>query len=568
MSRFLLAVVVASLAVVGVGCGDGGGGVSADYDAAPGAPDGATIADRFDHFEFVIAPQVPLQHQVFEVEVIAYASSDDSERLSDYQGTVSMSSSIGALSAGALNQDLRNGRVTFEVSLDTAAPDVVLTVTDDEDSSITGSSDAFYLSPPGSTATALQVVINEVNWFGNAEASTDEWIEIRNVSGTEMNLSEWTLEGAGPTATPLLQFDNGTSLADGAYLLLARRQGSDVDGERSSLTGLSGVQIHTMELGNIGESLVLRDVAGNSIDQTPVGAWPAGDNANDLSMERRDELSGGGYTDGAQSGAWYTWSSLDTAQSSHADTSDKGTPGIANSDPDLFDHFSFNIQPVSPKANFDFTLSITAYTSTDDSVVATGYNGSVSLSASEGGLSGEVSNQALLAGTAMLTVKSDLLGIGRTITASDTIYPGIVGTSAAFEVLPEGDAALLRNVVISEVNYFGNALIADEWIELRNISGGPLNLAGWTVESAGTGAEAATVASGTILADGEYLLLADRQGPNADGMRTSLSGVSGVQIASISLSNTGEHLVLRDVAGTLIDETPDPGWPAGSSTAA
>ena len=46
-----------------------------------------------------------------------------------------------------------------------------------------------------------------------------------------------------------------------------------------------------MELANAGEALFLRDVAGSTIDQTPSGAWPAGDNANDLSMERRDELA-------------------------------------------------------------------------------------------------------------------------------------------------------------------------------------------------------------------------------------------------------------------------------------
>ncbi len=567
--RVVMVAILAGMTGASLGCGDDGGGgdVVGGTDAAPPTADGGTVADEFDHFEFAIDPVVPLQDKIFQVEVTAYSSTDDSARLTNYDGLVTLTSSIGTLSAGAQSQAISNGRLTFEVSLDANAPNVVLTATDDDFATVTGSSAPFYLSPPGSTATALQVVINEVNWFGNDLASTDEWIEIRNVSGSELNLSEWTLEGAGTTASPMLQFDNGTSLADGDYLVLARRQGADADGERSSLTGVANVQIHSMELGNGGEALVLRDVAGNTIDQTPTGDWPAGDNGNDLSMERRDELSGGGYSDGTLAGSWYSWSSLDIVQTSNAATSDQGTPGAANSNPDVFDHFTFAIQPATPKANFDFTIDIRAYSSSDESVVATTYNGSVALTASAGGLSGQVSAQPMVAGVATLTVRSDLLGTGRTITVQDTIYPGVVGTSDPFEVLPEGDSSALRLVVISEVNYFGNAADGtDEWIEIRNISGASLNLSGWTIDAASTGAAATTFPSGSILADGEYLVLADQQGPDTITLRTSLTGVANVQVVPISLLNTGEVLVLRDVESTLIDETPNPGWPAGNDT--
>jgi hypothetical protein len=553
------------LALALAGCGDGGGGVAGTGDAGPGEADAARPDLEFDHFEFTVSPTVPLQDQIFEVEVIAYSSADDSERMSGYNGVVTLTSSIGSLTGNAVSKDVSNGRVAFEVSLDAAALDVVLTATDDEYPTITGDSAPFYVSPPGDTATALQVIISEVNWFGNSSASTDEWIEIRNVSGGEINLSEWTLEGAGTTGTPLMQFDNGTSLADGDYLVLARTQGADTDGERTSLTGVSPVQIQTMELANAGEALILRDVEQTLIDQTPAGAWPAGDNANDLSMERRDDVNGGGYTDGSLAGAWYSWSSLDSVQTSNAATSDQGTPGATNSHPDLFDHFTIDIQPTSPKSNIDFTATVTAYSSTDDSVVATGYDGLISLSISAGTLTGEATNQAITAGTTTLTLRTNQPGAGTTLTVDDSIYPHITGTTPPFVVLPEGDPSGLRQVVISEVNYFGNdANSADEWIEIRNLSGTSLNLADWTVESAGPGSDPITIGTATILADGEYLLLADRQGPDVDGMRTSLTGVANVQIASLSLLNGGEHLVLRDVEGTLIDETPDPGWPAGN----
>ena len=253
------------------GCGDGSD-VQAVADGAVPDPDARTPVADFDHFEFAIAPTIPLQDRLFDVEVTAYSSADASERQASYDGTVTLTSSVGALSSDAVSQPLSNGTVTFQITLDTAAPNVVLTATDDTFAAITGDSAPFFVSPPGDAATALAVVISEVNWFGNDTVSTDEWVEIRNVSGGELNLSEWTLDGAGTTGSPMVQFDNGTSLADGDYLVVARQQGADLDGERSSLTGVTGVQLHTMELGNSGEVLTLRDVDGTTIESN--AHWP------------------------------------------------------------------------------------------------------------------------------------------------------------------------------------------------------------------------------------------------------------------------------------------------------
>ena len=59
--------------------------------------------------------------------------------------------------------------------------------------------------------------------------------------------------------------------------------------------------------------------------------------------------AGGGYGAGNSPASWYTWSSLDGTDTTSADSSDRGTPGAANSDPDIFDHFTLVFDPAEPR---------------------------------------------------------------------------------------------------------------------------------------------------------------------------------------------------------------------------
>ena len=123
---FVMPVALLPMVVLLIGaCGEGAD-VAGSVDAGVADADEAGPEDAFNHFEFKIGPAIPLQDEVFEVEVVAYSSSDDTERMSDYDALVSLQSSVGSLSAGATSQSLTNGRVVFSVTLDQAAPDVVL----------------------------------------------------------------------------------------------------------------------------------------------------------------------------------------------------------------------------------------------------------------------------------------------------------------------------------------------------------------------------------------------------------------------------------------------------------
>lgn len=121
-----------------------------------------------------------------------------------------------------------------------------------------------------------QVVINEVGWAGTQASGYDEWIELYNPSGAEVDLSGWRLL-LGDREVPL----SGTVPPWGFYLL-----------ERTDDTTVPAIEadrVYKGALPNAGAVLVLLDPEGNVVDSANLGApegWFAGDVASAASMER------------------------------------------------------------------------------------------------------------------------------------------------------------------------------------------------------------------------------------------------------------------------------------------
>jgi len=137
------------------------------------------------------------------------------------------------------------------------------------------------------------VVINEVAWMGMPPCSTnDEWMELRNLTDRDIDLSDWTLNAAD--GEPEIDL-TGVIPANGYYLL--ERTNDD------TVPNIVADQIYTGALGDNGEKLELRNVSGDLIDSVDgSGGWPAGSSTYPKdTMERcetgatwRDSLSPGG----------------------------------------------------------------------------------------------------------------------------------------------------------------------------------------------------------------------------------------------------------------------------------
>lgn len=133
-------------------------------------------------------------------------------------------------------------------------------------------------------ALAADVLINEVAWMGslpkngetNAQASNNEWIELKNTTGGAISLEGWTLKADDETPSIVL---SGTISAFGYFIL--ERTSDD------TLTGVIANQIYVGALSNSGEKLILKNAEGVSVDEVDaISGWPAGDNTTKDTMQK------------------------------------------------------------------------------------------------------------------------------------------------------------------------------------------------------------------------------------------------------------------------------------------
>jgi hypothetical protein len=191
--------------------------------------------------------------------------------------------------------------------------------------------------PTVTTTSSLpgDVVINEVMWMGSSTASNDEWLELRNMTDKNIDLSGWVIENAGDSVTPNLILPAGSVLSANGFYVIAHDSLPN-----SAMKNAPNLVTTALDLNDVGEQLTLQNAGATTIDMTPAGAWVAGENtANKRSMERNN-IPG----DGSDATNWHTCDSdsCGDAQALYWKVvgTDFGTPGAAN--------LSFNLAQIKP----------------------------------------------------------------------------------------------------------------------------------------------------------------------------------------------------------------------------
>lgn len=120
----------------------------------------------------------------------------------------------------------------------------------------------------------------------------------------------------------------------------------------------------------------------------------------------------------------------------------------------------------------------------------------------------------------------------------------------------------LGDVVINEVMWMGShdgnsAKINDEWIELRNMTSNTVDVSGWKIDKAGSGASQLVIPTGESIGPNGYYLISHY---NSDHSSSAIEDSIVVDFVepSIDLHNNGEQLVLRDADGEEVDSMPVP----------
>lgn len=125
-----------------------------------------------------------------------------------------------------------------------------------------------------------RIIINEIAWMGTA-SSSDEWIELKNISNQAVNLTGWQISDKENQIKII--FATGTIPASGLFLL-ERTNDDSVPQVMADLIYTGGLNNSNEALYLFGETCQLQDEVIANPD------WPAGDNSSKRTMERKSDL--------------------------------------------------------------------------------------------------------------------------------------------------------------------------------------------------------------------------------------------------------------------------------------
>ncbi|MBT3230680.1 lamin tail domain-containing protein [Candidatus Uhrbacteria bacterium] len=127
------------------------------------------------------------------------------------------------------------------------------------------------------------VFISEVNWAGSELSQADEWLELYNAHGADMDISGWILTGCA-TSGDALAIADGTMLAAGDVLLVSNY---DLGHEKTTLVVQPDLVTASLSLSNSALEIMLVMPDGTVVDTAGDGsAPPAGSTSPKVSMQR------------------------------------------------------------------------------------------------------------------------------------------------------------------------------------------------------------------------------------------------------------------------------------------
>lgn len=142
---------------------------------------------------------------------------------------------------------------------------------------------------------------------------------------------------------------------------------------------------------------------------------------------------------------------------------------------------------------------------------------------------------------------------------------GLLLTMSVMSPLSQIRAAEPSNVLLSEIAWAGSPKsTADEWIELKNLGSGTVDISGWSLTGVGTSGSVIMIPPGISIASESTYLIANYAITDS---KTTLVVPPNLVTTAVSIPNSSLNVTLLDSGGGIIDSLIDPGTPNfGSST--
>lgn len=316
------------------------------------------------------------------------------------------------------------------------------------------------------------VILNEIAWMGTNTSAANEWIELKNITGGEVQLAGWQVLDAGRQVRILFGGEN--SIPAGGLYLLERT-------DDTSVAHITADRLYAGALNNMNETLSLFDEECELQDEVKADPdWPAGDQEEKRSMERSSDLN------------WHTYSG-------QGDEGIMGTPRAENSLPLLeIPILALSLQSLSFQAvEFSSGPQSQTFTILNDGSGILAWAASIEYTSPV--LDGV---EWLQVNPASGTAPSEVLASVDASQVPEGIYsvdiaieaPGTQGSPQQVQVifmvsLPELPAvttvsapttALINEIQIDSISGPGGT--KDDWVELYNPNTQNIDLTGWSIQ--------------------------------------------------------------------------------------
>ncbi len=419
---------------------------------------------------------------------------------------------------------------------------------------------------PASQATTAppgfgNVIINEITWstYNSAGTSdaTDDIIELRNTTGSTIDISGWTIINGGTSGSPNLVIPASTTIAANGYYVIA--------GKITGMTNAANWTTSTIDLASGGELLTLQDASSNTIDSAnQAGAWFKG--LDDTTNKRRKSMERNAVPGtGTSAGDWHTAAGCGSGNYNATYSGwTMGSPGAANSAGTEGDCGRIQLNKstyytvsalgtitlidadLNTNAGVAETVNVNVKSATTDTTGET-------IVLTETGINTGIFTNATLGFELAVVAANGLVAVAdnEVITASysDALPAGARTATATWK------QNVTQKLIINEINWMGScggagtgttADTTDEWVELYNNTAATIDFSVTPYSFYSGSTLQATINSGTVASGGYFVLARKASGTSA------LTDTTGADFWSsgISLNNSGVQWILFETASS------------------
>ncbi len=383
------------------------------------------------------------------------------------------------------------------------------------------------------------VVFHEIHY--HPVASESEFVELYNQNSVDVDMSGWSLQGAGTFVFP-----EGTRIEGRGYLVVASDPTAMPNGALGPLEGA---------LSNAGEALTLRNHNNRVMDQVryeDTDPWPVGADGSGASLSKRDPWQGSGDP------AWWTVSTtLGGTPGTPNQTDARATGRVVFSEVPALMAESFWIELHNPSGEMVNLASLHLFASDGETFplsgdLAPGAYGTISLS------------HAFAEGVRLFLTDPGTHEFIDAVALKDHPQARVTFPKGAFlhpSATTPGEANVVSiddRVVINEIMYHHRPTYQDvddpesvyeendeEWLELTNRSDAMVDLSGWSLIDG----VSFVFEEGVTLGPGAFLVVAN----DAEDLRAKYPDITIVGDFEGSMTNGGERVTLADARGNPVD---------------